>query len=286
MSNFKDTYALWMSRLDAFDCTIHIAPQENAYELLPQKHFHAHPEVFLQISGTTNYSFGQSNQRLHANEIMIIPSGIPHGEIAEESTKPFKNLVIADHFKNLSQHFAIKSEHGNHPSIQIIEHLLKPTASPLNAIIKQAIQMNNSGHVVQKLLSAYLLCISELGQDVGAQQWESKNDLIQHCLLYVDENYNRSNCNVKSIAKGIGCSPSHLSSKFSKQMNIGLNKYLINKRIDEAKKMLSMSDFNVSQTAYACGFEDISYFVQLFKKHTGLTPKKYSEKYLLARTDQ
>ena len=34
--------------------------------------------------------------------------------------------------------------------------------------------------------------------------------------------------------------------------------------------------YSVSQTCDACGFEDLSYFVQLFKKITGTTPKKYA----------
>ena len=42
--------------------------------------------------------------------------------------------------------------------------------------------------------------------------------------------------------------------------------------IGEAKAMLQHTDWNVSEIAYALGFDYPTYFNNFFKKHTGTTP--------------
>ncbi len=54
-------------------------------------------------------------------------------------------------------------------------------------------------------------------------------------------------------------------------------------RIDIAKKiLLSDRDTPISDVASACGIEDISYFISLFKKSTGLTPKQWRDTHTAA----
>lgn len=43
-------------------------------------------------------------------------------------------------------------------------------------------------------------------------------------------------------------------------------------RLSHAKELLLSGFYTVSEIAVACGFEDASYFVRFFKKHTGTTP--------------
>ena len=45
-------------------------------------------------------------------------------------------------------------------------------------------------------------------------------------------------------------------------------------RIIQAKTML-LNDINVSETCYEVGFESLSYFNKLFKKHTGMNPSAF-----------
>lgn len=55
---------------------------------------------------------------------------------------------------------------------------------------------------------------------------------------------------------------------------------LINEHIIlESKRYLLATSNLVSQIAYHLGFEDISYFIRFFKKHTGYTPKAFRENF-------
>lgn len=48
-------------------------------------------------------------------------------------------------------------------------------------------------------------------------------------------------------------------------------------RIMKAKDLLAAGYNTVSRVATLCGFSDVSYFCRFFRKHTGLSPAKYSE---------
>lgn len=51
--------------------------------------------------------------------------------------------------------------------------------------------------------------------------------------------------------------------------------YLTNYRIEKASRKLLHSDLSVTAVAYACGFNDLSYFIKTFKQIKGVTPAQY-----------
>ena len=50
-------------------------------------------------------------------------------------------------------------------------------------------------------------------------------------------------------------------------------------RIEQAAWKLSHTDYSVTEIAFQCGFNDLSYFIRSFKKHKGVTPKQFSINY-------
>ncbi|WP_086933478.1 GlxA family transcriptional regulator [Agarilytica rhodophyticola] len=55
--------------------------------------------------------------------------------------------------------------------------------------------------------------------------------------------------------------------------------YLQRLRIDAAKNILETSHCQIEQVISEVGYEDISAFTRLFKKHTGITPSQYRKKF-------
>ncbi len=45
-----------------------------------------------------------------------------------------------------------------------------------------------------------------------------------------------------------------------------------------ACELLSAGKSSVTETAFACGFNDLSYFIRVFKRFQGVTPKQYGSR--------
>lgn len=70
----------------------------------------------------------------------------------------------------------------------------------------------------------------------------------------------------------------HLIRLFKKQMGCTPAKYINQKKIEKAQLLILMENISLKNVAYKLGFENISYFIRLFKKITGETPSTYRKK--------
>lgn len=77
------------------------------------------------------------------------------------------------------------------------------------------------------------------------------------------------------FAKTLGIHTNHLN-KVLKETTSRSTTEIINARIaEEAKMLLKQTQWNVSEIAYALGFDEVAHFSNFFKKHTTLSPLKY-----------
>lgn len=98
-------------------------------------------------------------------------------------------------------------------------------------------------------------------------------DLAVNTKRYVDTNFEKE-ISLDLLAHLHLTSKYHLIRVFKKYYGITPRQYLINKRIEHAKKLLQ-SGKSVSDTCYAIGFESINSFSNLFKAKTGMPPSVY-----------
>lgn len=77
------------------------------------------------------------------------------------------------------------------------------------------------------------------------------------------------------FAKTLSIHTNHLN-KVLKETTGRSTTEIINGRIaEEAKILLKQTQWNVSEIAFALGFEEVAHFSNFFKKHTALSPLKY-----------
>ena len=62
---------------------------------------------------------------------------------------------------------------------------------------------------------------------------------------------------------------------FKEQFGVTLLDYINQERIKLAKQLLTEPNRNVSSVGARCGFTDVNYFVRIFKKQKGITPRPY-----------
>ncbi len=98
-------------------------------------------------------------------------------------------------------------------------------------------------------------------------------DIAINTKRYIDTNFDKE-INLDLLARLRLTSKYHLIRVFKKYYGVTPRQYLINKRIEKAKKLLKTGQ-SVSDTCYSVGFDSINSFSNLFKAKTGIPPSSY-----------
>lgn len=107
---------------------------------------------------------------------------------------------------------------------------------------------------------------------------ETSAQKLHQVLTYIAENY-PYNISMQEVADSCDMNYYHFSRFFKKITNRNFNEYLLETRLNCAKKKLLQSDKSISEIAMECGFEYVSYFIQKFKNQNSMTPREYQKKY-------
>ena len=94
-------------------------------------------------------------------------------------------------------------------------------------------------------------------------------------MQFIEDNISNSDASVGDMASAAATSRSGLQRKLKQAMGITPQDLLREARIKRACQLLSQTDKNVSEVAYACGFSDPKYFSRSFKQSTGMSPTEY-----------
>lgn len=84
---------------------------------------------------------------------------------------------------------------------------------------------------------------------------------------------------LEEMAQLANLSSFHFVREFKKSVGVTPHKYVIQQRIELAKRLLKRKDLSIADVALDCGFSNQSHLGREFKKHTGTTPKKYRESF-------
>ena len=94
---------------------------------------------------------------------------------------------------------------------------------------------------------------------------------------YLDENF-RINITNQFLAERFGFVGSYLGSIFKSYYEVTPIEYVVQKRMEEGKKLLETGEMKIKEVAAWLGYEDSLYFSKVFKRVIGMSPKDYVNK--------
>lgn len=100
---------------------------------------------------------------------------------------------------------------------------------------------------------------------------------IEDAIEYINKHYCDFDLDNSTISNAIGVSPNHLTVLFKKFLGMSLHTYVLNIKIEKAKKKFLSERVNITEAAMSSGFQSIHSFSKIFKKITGMTASEFME---------
>jgi AraC-like DNA-binding protein len=122
-----------------------------------------------------------------------------------------------------------------------------------------------------------ILGIYQDGFPSGQGEKKQAENRMETAVLLIQNNYHKKNFNVEKICEIMGISRGTMYRLFRNETGLSPNRYLMDYRMEQAKKMLAMGT-SVKNVAASCGFGDVFYFSRAFKKYAGSAPSRYTIK--------
>lgn len=240
-------------------------------------HSHPHTEIIVPQNEFGQIVCGSEIHTPKPQQIFIIPPYFTHTEINISPKENFKyfivtlqSTVINPQPSNANENIIIVSPPRDTVFNELINYLKVAkkhceSDSPDN----EAVTLN-----VFSFYHVFMNYLRNSGYFTASKNAMSYSSIIRETMHYISQNYG-SDINIETLAHQYGISRSFLDKKFKGEVGISPKEYLLNKRIDTARRLLNMTDYTVSQISSLCGFNSPAYFTFIFKKETSLTPKEF-----------
>ncbi len=150
-------------------------------------------------------------------------------------------------------------------------------ASTINKLIKECTGNSITKDAIADLTLQEL--IIRIIQTQTVKRFDTDVNLDNNSPIATSISFIRSNIresiNLKQLSEKACMSTTSFYRYFKRELGMSPIEYILNEKIKYAKKLLSNPNIQVNEVSYATGFEDCNYFIRLFKKYEGVTPKQY-----------
>jgi len=127
-----------------------------------------------------------------------------------------------------------------------------------------------------EVLTEWLLDLSaQLLSRMEQRHETEEKEVIHQACDYIEMHLQDRNLSLQAVSEKVGLSVSYFSQLFKTEKRIGMSNYVTERRIQRAQDMLMNSGLKTEDIALQLGFSTVSYFGQVFKKTTGMTPNAY-----------
>lgn len=142
-------------------------------------------------------------------------------------------------------------------------YLIKPfDEEELQIRIQQLIQLRNT------LKNKYLQ-----HQKEGTKE-ETHDPFLKSLLKIMEDQFSNETFGIKELCHALHLSRMQVHRKIKALTDLSTSQFLNDFRLQKSKELLCNTHLNISEIAYACGYEDPRYFSRLFKEKFGVPPSQ------------
>lgn len=257
----------------------HVTPSHPRYQM--PYHWHPEYEMIRILEGDFQLTLDSETFLITAGDIVLLQDGVLHGGIPQNCI--YECLVfdmnfllkenricrkwiqqILNHEINLNQKLPLESEGLR----KIADGLFSAMSEK-----KTGYEFMTQGYLYQLMgviLEEHLYEENAVSARTGAQHVMQ----FKKVLGFIEEHYSEhiTLCELAGIA---GMNEKYFCRYFREMSYRTPVDYLNYFRIETACEQLVTTRNTIIETAFNCGFNDVSYFIKTFRKYKGITPKQY-----------
>ena len=250
------------------------------YEMV--SHWHTELEMIRIIDGTLNVRLNNSTYTAKQNDILFANPEIIHSAMPEDCVYEcivfdisylsagfegckyfFEGLLNNEYF--LQEHIPF-DDSPIHELVGNVFELMKNKSSGYKfKVIGELYKV--FGEIIDSHLYSHISGVSEITADKNMHK-------LKNVLMYMRDNYDRQ-ITLDDMANAADMSSKYFCYFFKEMTRKSPVEYLNTYRVEKAARKLITSDMSVTDVAYSCGFNDLSYFIKTFKAYKGITPAKF-----------
>ncbi len=261
----------------------HVDAQDPRFQMA--YHWHMEVEVIRILRGTFLLTWNQQEYSLQSGSMVFLNSGALHGGtpspdcvyeciVFDRSLLPKKDLAGHVELQQLldGERTACPVAHAEAPLLwdRLAELFARSARStPGSRLIVQGLLMECFGHLLDSAACA--------AAPDSPGRINRKTEQMKRVLARIERDYAEP-LTLNDLAAEAGMSPKYFCHFFQQLTRRTPIDYLNGYRIEQACCMLLTGEGSVTDIAFRCGFNDLSYFIRIFRKYKGISPGKYEKR--------
>ncbi|MFI3211793.1 MAG: AraC family transcriptional regulator [Eubacteriales bacterium] len=256
----------------------HIEPSHPRY-LMPY-HWHTEYEIMRIIKGSFEMTINGQIFQFSADDIIFIYDGLLHGGTPHDCI--YECIVFDMNILLRDNHICSKQIQKLLAHEILIYQVLPKDIVGMQAIINnlfESMHEKRTGYEFITHGSLYLFLGLILENKLYSENTEFSSSTphlapLKNVLSYLEKHY-MDEISLNHLANIAGMNPRYFCRYFKTLTNRPPIDYLNYYRIECAREQLSTTSLSITDVAFNCGFNEVSYFIRTFKKYLGVTPKQY-----------
>lgn len=236
------------------------------------EHIHHFTELFYVLHGNGHFLVENETFPVAENDLVIVNPGVSHTEIGRKED-PLEYIVLGINglvFKDAVMDAAYNYRMHN------FRNYKDDFLFYLKMLVKEAEGKEEGFETIcQNLLESLVLnLIRRTHNKIAVAPSKKVTKECRFVEQYIDEHFTE-NITLQKLSELTSLNKYYLVHSFKEYNGTSPINYLINKRISTAKHLLETTNHSVAKIASAVGFSSQSYFSQVFKRETDMTPNAW-----------
>ena len=258
----------------------HIDKSHTRYEM--NSHWHSEIEIVRVLSGTLAVRLNNHTYTANPGDVVFVNSETVHGAVPSDCV--YECLDFRMDFLTVPNNGCRFFSDGILNGEIVINEWMPYADDEVHRAVADAfVEMGkrSSGYKFKVIGALYRLfgtiIDAHLYRQAGASQALSEDrnvPRLKSVLSFIRSHYDQQ-ISLGDIAAVAEMSPQYFCSFFRNMTRKSPIEYLNDYRIEKASRKLLGSNASVTEIAYSCGFNDLSYFIKSFKQIKGTTPSKF-----------